>query len=145
MAATECLSNQVVRAVQLLYGTEPQAQHEANNWLTSFSISANTLLKKIREQWGALSPVDRANLQKAISEKLHSLISQPGIPHLITSRASIVLGATAVLSGDEHARELVRHALTLAASGGSVSIATELLTAIAEEVDSLHRSRRQQA
>uniref|UniRef100_A0A061RMX8 Importin N-terminal domain-containing protein n=1 Tax=Tetraselmis sp. GSL018 TaxID=582737 RepID=A0A061RMX8_9CHLO len=168
MAATECLSNQVVRAVQLLYGTEPQAQHEANNWLTSFSTSpeawdvclqllasaqavevqfysANTLLKKIREQWGALSPVDRANLQKAISEKLHSLISQPGIPHLITSRASIVLGATAVLSGDEHARELVRHALTLAASGGSVSIATELLTAIAEEVDSLHRSRRQQA
>ena len=84
------LVGQVAQAVHILYGTNPVVQQEANAWLTSFASSleawevclgllrpgqaavevqfyaANTLLKKIREQWGTLSADNRSHLQVAI-------------------------------------------------------------------------------
>lgn len=85
MAEVQALAEQVVRAVSVLYGSSPAAQAEANSWLTAFAgvseawevclallvpgqaaevqfYSANTMLKKIREQWGSLSGAARAHL-----------------------------------------------------------------------------------
>eukprot|EP00873_Tetraselmis_striata_P020657 jgi/Tetstr1/440921/TSEL_029191.t1 len=165
MAEVQALAEQVVRAVSVLYGSSPAAQAEANSWLTAFAgvseawevclallvpgqaaevqfYSANTMLKKIREQWGSLSGAARAHLCDTLSERLQAMIVQ-STPALVTARTAIVVSLSAVFSGEEAAGALVQHALGMAASGSNLNIAVELLTAIADETEQLDRSKRQ--
>lgn len=77
------------QALHALFGSDPNAQHEANTWLTSFAttpeawggclsllepstpaqaafFAANMLLSKARSEWGGLEQTMRDQLQAAV-------------------------------------------------------------------------------
>lgn len=142
----------------LLCSRDVGAQRLADAWLASFAatpaawsacvqmlshgaaevsyFAANVLLTKVRREWGALPPAERAPLLATLSA---ALLPCAGAP-LAARRLCLALAAAAARGEAEGAAALAAAALALAPARPDLALA--LLAALAEEADEAPARRR---
>ena len=132
------------QALYALFGNDPIAQTQANQWLTDFAskpeawqaslslldpsnpsqiafFCANILLTKARRDWTETSPSDRMAITQQASAQLTALSAAPASA-VVSQRLALALAAMAAQSGPPAAAQFVEQALHMAASavqGGS--------------------------
>ena len=153
------MSSDLKAAVETLYrGTDEARRNEANQWLMSFSktaeawegarallsdpaedvqyFGANMFFVKVRSEWHGMPEEAKASVYSGLQQLVLQLASHEGGGwHRLSAagkRLCLTLAAAAVRSGST-ADNFVREALSMCTATGA-PVAVELLTALPQEV-----------
>mmetsp|Transcript_17088 Transcript_17088/g.51068 ORF Transcript_17088/g.51068 Transcript_17088/m.51068 type:complete len:994 (+) Transcript_17088:167-3148(+) len=165
-------TQQLSAAVEALHGPSAPQREAANAWLAEFVRSdaaweagvalldaghgaqlqffgANMVLVKVRSSWASLPAEAQGQLTAAVSGKFQALLAAPQVEAVVVERVCLALAAMAARGGPATLQGFAGQALQLARDScdagdlGRLRCGTDLLTAVAEEVQT-HLMRPQQ-
>jgi hypothetical protein len=159
---------QVHAAIAALYGADPVAQKNANDFLVAFALTndawevsialtrsddpsvqyfgANMLHGKVKSDFASLPATHRASFATAVAARLDDLASRGPASALAARRMCLALACASTRAGAEAATATTNRAMALAscasADASKMTLALEIAAAIAEETRELDRATR---